>query len=250
MYIKLININNNNGDNMLKTLYIIPRSLLSLFVLFLVTKIIGKKQVSELSLFDYVIGISIGNFAAEMIINYDNNYLYGIVAMITFGIVAWVVSFVTMKSIVFRRIIVGVPTILIQNGKIIENNLKKVMLDINDLLEQCRNNGTFDINEIEYAIMEANGKISILPKKEYSPLIVKDMNLKLDKNELVSNVIIDGNIIIKNLENSGKEKDWLLKELKIKGKRLENILLGTLDSNYKLNLYERNYNIKVKDVLE
>lgn len=235
---------------MTETLRIIPRSLVSLIVLFLITKAIGKKQVSELSLFDYVIGISIGNFAAEMIMNFDNNYYNGIVAMITFGFIAWLVSYFTMKSMVLRRIIIGTPTVLIQNGKIIEKNLRKMMIDINDLLEQCRSNGTFDINEIEYAIMEANGKISILPKKEYAPLIVKDMNLKLEKNELVSNVIIDGKIMKSNLENSGKEKDWLLKELKIKGKKLEDILLATLDNNYKLVIYERNNNLKVKNVLE
>lgn len=235
---------------MIETLRIIPRSLVSLIVLFLITKAIGKKQVSELSLFDYVIGISIGNFAAEMIMNFDNNFYNGIVAMITFGLVAWLVSYFTMKSMFLRRVIIGTPTVLIQNGKIIEKNLRKMMIDINDLLEQCRSNGNFDINEIEYAIMEANGKVSILPKKEYSPLIVKDMNLKLEKNDLVSNVIIDGKIMISNLENSSKEKEWLLKELKVKGKNLEDILLGTLDSNYKLILYERNNNLKVKNVLE
>ena len=235
---------------MLETLRIIPRSLVSLIVLFLITKAIGKKQVSELSLFDYVIGISIGNFAAEMIMDFNSNYYNGIVAMTTFGLIAWLVSYFTMKSMVLRRIIVGTPTVLIQNGKIIEKNLRKMMIDINDLLEQCRSNGTFDVNEIEYAIMEANGKISILPKKEYAPLIVKDMNLKLEKNELVSNVIIDGKIMKSNLENSGKEKDWLLKELKIKGKKLEDILLATLDNNYKLVIYERNNNLKVKNVLE
>lgn len=235
---------------MIETLRIIPRSLVSLIVLFLITKAIGKKQVSELSLFDYVIGISIGNFAAEMIMNFDNNYFNGIVAMITFGLVAWLVSYFTMKSMFLRRVIIGTPTVLIQNGKIIEKNLRKMMIDVNDLLEQCRSNGNFDMNEIEYAIMEANGKVSILPKKEYSPLIVKDMNLKLERNDLVSNVIIDGKIMISNLENSGKEKEWLLKELKVKGKNLEDVLLGTLDSNYKLILYERNKNLKVKNVLE
>lgn len=235
---------------MIETLRIIPRSLVSLIVLFLITKAIGKKQVSELSLFDYVIGISIGNFAAEMIMNFDNNYFNGIVAMITFGLVAWLVSYFTMKSMFLRRVIIGTPTVLIQNGKIIEKNLRKMMIDVNDLLEQCRSNGNFDMNEIEYAIMEANGKVSILPKKEYSPLIVKDMNLKLERNDLVSNVIIDGKIMISNLENSGKEEEWLLKELKVKGKNLEDVLLGTLDSNYKLILYERNKNLKVKNVLE
>ena len=196
---------------------VILRALISLFTLFFVTKIIGKKQVSELSLFDYVIGISIGNFAAEMTINLDSHYLHGTVAVIVFGIVAYLISIVTMKSIFLRRFFMGIPTVLIDKGVLLETGLKKIKFDVNDLLEQCREQGYFDISKIEYAIMEADGKISILPKKAYAPLIVKDMNLKLEKNELVSNVIIDGKIMKSNLENSGKEKDWLLKELKIKG---------------------------------
>lgn len=235
---------------MLETLSIIPRSLLSLLALFLVTKLIGKKQVSELSLFDYVIGISIGNFSAEMVMNFDVNFMNGIIAIITFGVVAWLVSVGTLHSIVLRRIFMGTPTILIQNGNIIEKNLRKTLIDINDLLEQCRTNGNFDVSEIEFAIMEANGKISILPKKENSPLTVKDMNLKLGKNGLCSNVIIDGKIMKNNLKNIGKDQEWLLKELKIKGKELDNIILATIDINDKLNIYEKNKNLKVKNILE
>jgi len=230
---------------------IIPSSLISLLVLFLVTKMIGKKQVSELSLFDYVIGISIGNFTAEMTMNLEEQYLNGIVAIVVFGITSFLVSKITMKSIILRRLIIGTPTILIQNGKIIEKNLKKVMIDISDLQEQCRNNGIFDLSEIEYAIMEANGKISILPKSENKPLTPKDMKIKVSKEDLCANVVIDSKIMIKNLEKMHKDEKWLLKELKIKGyKNLDNILLATLDINEKINIYEKNYGIKVHNVLE
>lgn len=101
------------------------RALISLFTLFIVTKLLGKKQVSELSLFDYVIGISIGNFAAEMTINIDSPEINGIWAVIIFGIIAYLVSWVTMKSIVLRRLFIGVPTVIIQDGKILKNNMKK-----------------------------------------------------------------------------------------------------------------------------
>ena len=113
----------------------VVRALVSLTTLFLITKLLGKKQVSQLSLFDYVIGISIGNFAAEMTINIESQYLNGLTAIIVFGLVAYLVSYLTMKSIVLRRFFIGTPTILIQNGKLIEKNLKKVKFDINDLLE-------------------------------------------------------------------------------------------------------------------
>lgn len=247
------NDTNIRGDLMdfMEAFLIIPRSLLSLLILFLVTKLIGKKQVSELSLFDYVIGISIGNFTAEMTMNLDNQYVNGIVALIVFGLVAYIISYLTMKSIHIRRFFIGTPTIIIQNGKIIEKAMRHVMIDINDLLEQCRISGYYDLNEIEYAIMEANGKISIMPKSEYKPLTPNDMKIKVQKEELQANVIIDGVIMQNNLENMNKTIDWLEKELKVKGyKDCNDIILAILDNNDKLTVFDKNNNIKVHNVLE
>lgn len=236
---------------MADALEIIPRSLFSLVILFFVTKCLGKKQVSQLSLFDYVIGISIGNFAAEMTINMDAPYVHGIIAVVVFGVVAYFVSYVTMKSIKLRRFFIGVPTILVQNGKLIEKNFKKTKYDVNDFLEECRTGGFFDLNEIEYAIVEANGTLSILPKAEYKPLTPKDMNLKVSKSSLCANVIIDGKIMIQNLENMHKEVTWLEKELKVRGYRNpEPILLATLDESEKLIIYERNKTVNSCNVLE
>ena len=229
----------------------IIRALVSLTALFLVTKLLGKKQVSQLSLFDYVIGISIGNFAAEMTINVESQYANGLTAILVFGLIAYLVSYLTMKSIVLRRFFMGTPTILIQNGKIIEKNLKKVKFDINDLLEECRGSGYFDLSQIEYALMEANGKLSILPKGEYLPVTVKDMNLKPIKQELVANIIIDSRIMHNNLKNMKKDNAWLEKALKLKGyKTLDNILLATLDNNDKFIVYERNNHDNIHNVLE
>lgn len=150
-----------------EALSIIPRSLISLITLFIATKILGKKQVSELSLFDYVIGISIGNFTAEMILVLDTQLINGVVAILTFGIMGYLFSYISTKSIVFRRFVFGSPTIIIEDGKINYTALKRLKIDINDFLEQTRVSGHFNINEISYAIMEANGKISFLLKDEY-----------------------------------------------------------------------------------
>lgn len=236
---------------MLETLRIIPRSVIALVVLFIVTKLIGRKQVSELSLFDYVIGISIGNFAAEMILNFEVKYINGVVAVVTFGLVAYMVSIITMKSIFFRRILIGTPIMVIQNGKILENSMKKLRIDINDLLEQVRNNGYFDLDEIAFAIMETNGELSILPKSEYKPIINKDMNIKVEKSSLCANGIIDGNIMKNNLKNIGKDEEWLLHELKVKGYMdINTILLATVDGNNKVTVYEKNKYEKEINVLE
>ena len=237
--------------DIIEALLIIPRSLLSLFILFLVTKLIGKKQVSELSLFDYVIGISIGNFTAEMTMSLDVQFINGVMALLTFGLFAYLISLLTMKSIRIRRFFIGVPTVIIQNGKIIEKAMKHVMIDINDLLEQCRINGYYDLTQIEYAIMEANGKISIMPKSEYKPLTPNDMKKKVAQEDLQANVIIDGVIMQNNLENMNKSINLLEKELKVKGyKEYDDIILAILDKNDKLTIFDKNNNIKVHNVLE
>lgn len=226
------------------------RALLSLITLFFVTKLIGKKQVSQLSLFDYVIGISIGNFAAEMTINLESKEIHGIVAVIIFGFIAYLVSILTMKSITLRRFFMGTPTIMIEHGKIVQDSFKKVRFDINDMLEQCRINGFYDISDIEYAIVEANGELSILPSSDSRPVTIKDMNLKVNKEGLCANVIIDGKIMYKNLKYINKTEEWLLKELKVRGKEIEDIILATVDVNDKIIFYERNKGMKVSNVLE
>lgn len=227
-----------------EALMVIPRSLISIVCLFIVTKIIGKRQISELSLFDYVIGISIGNFIAEMIVNLDTEFIDGVVAMFVFGIISYVVNLLTVKSLFLRRFISGMPTIIIDNGKIIEKGLKKVNIDINDLLSQARLSGYFDISDIECAIMEINGSISFLPKSSKEPIKIEDSNIKKEKATLTANIIIDGKFMDKALDSLNLSKENVLKELKIKGyKNEKEVLLGTF-SNNKYNFYKKNVQTK------
>lgn len=230
---------------------IVPRSLISLIVLFFITKLIGKKQVSELSLFDYVIGISIGNFTAEMTMDINGQYINGVIAMATFGVFAWFISVITMKSINLRRFIIGVPTLVIEDGKILVEAMKRVKIDINDLLEESRNAGYFDIGEIAYAIMEANGKLSFLPKDKNKPVTKNDIKTKIIKDSLTANIIIDGNLMNNNIKNTDKSKDWFIHELKVKGYNndYKDILLATYNDN-SLTIYKKNSEKKPLDVLE
>lgn len=225
------------------------RAILSLVTLFLVTKMLGKKQVSQLSLFDYVIGISIGNFAAEMTINLDSDISHGTIAVIIFGLIAYIISIGTMKSIFLRRFFSGIPTVIIEDGKFLKEGLKKVKFDINDFLEQAREQGYFDISEIAYAVMESSGKISIMPKSEYNTVINKDMKIKKEKASMPANVIIDGNLMEENLKKYGKTRKWLEQQLKNKHKTVKDIFLATLDKNDNLVLFEQT-NHKATDVLE
>lgn len=233
-----------------ESLMIIPKCIFSIIVLFIVTRIIGKKQVSQISLFDYVIGISIGNFIAEMVINEEVQFLDGVVAMFVFGIFSYIVSYITMKSINLRRMIIGVPTIIVEDGKIIESGLKKTNIDINDFLEQCRLQGYFDINDISYAIMEASGEISILPKSNATPVVQKDLKIKGQNAKLTSNLIIDGKYLERNIEDSNLTIEKIAEELKKQGYASENDILLAVYSNNKIIFYEKNIQTENHSLLE
>ena len=233
-----------------ESLMIILKSLASIFALFIVTKIVGKKQVSQLSLFDYVIGISIGNFIAEMVVNKEVNFMDGVLAMLTFGIVSYVVSYISMKSISFRRVVIGVPTMIVEDGKIIESGLKKTNIDINDFLEQCRLQGYFNIDDISYAIMEASGDISILPKSKATPVTRSDMKIKDKKEVITANLIIDGELLEHNIKGCNLTTNKIKDELRKQGySSIDQILLAVY-SNNQILFYEKDVNTKNHSLLE
>lgn len=212
---------------------------IAVIYLFLVIKVLGKKQISELNIFDYIIGLSLGNIAAEMTVNDEISILAGILAMTVYGLFSLFVSFITSKSIIARRFITGSPIVVIQDGKISREQLKKCKLDINDLLQDARESGYFDISEINYAVMEASGKISFLPKSKFHSVTPHDMKLKVDSNGLCANLVIDGNIMENNLSAISHDKKWLLKRLEKEGyKDITNLLLVTCDNKEKLTIYK------------
>ena len=244
-------INDIINTNFYELLIVSKRAVFSLITLFLVTKMIGKKQVSQLSLFDYVISISIGNFAAEMTINLDSQVLDGFLSIVIFGLIAFLVSIVTMKSIILRRFFIGTPTLIMQDGKFILQNLKRVKFDMNDFLQTAREKGYFDISTIKYALMEVDGKVSFLPKEDNLPVTNKDLKIKASKSELVSNVIIDGKIIKENLKNIGKNESWLKNKLKSKGyKNYDSILLLTVSESGVIKIFNKDEKDIIKNVLE
>ena len=228
---------------------ILIKSFASIIALFLFTKLMGKKQVSQLNMFDYVLGITIGSVAAEIAVNLETEFYKGIIVMAVYTIISIVVSFITNKSIICRRFLTGVPIILLERGQLIESGLKKAKYDVNEFLEEARSNGYFDISQIEYALMEANGKVSFLPKSKYVPLTPNDMKIKVDYKGLVANLVIDGEIMEKNLKEINKDKKWLYTRLKNNKVNLEEILLLTCDSKEQLQIYKKE-NKKIQSVLE
>ena len=207
------------------------RTIIIAIIIFLLTKLLGKKQISQLSFFDYIVGITIGSTVADIALDIEKNFMGGIVSLLIFVIIDYFISMITMKNIKARRFLIGVPTVLVEKGKIIESGLKKCKLDVNELLAEARVEGYFDIDEIEYALMEINGAISFLPKDKDKAVTKKDMKVKLEKSGLTVNAIIDGEYMFNNIKAVGKDKDWLVHELKIKGyETLDDILLATIRS--------------------
>lgn len=222
---------------------ILIKGYMSLLFLFLVIKLLGKKQVSQLNIFDYVIGISLGNLAAEMTINSDISIINGFLAMAIYGSCSLFVSYITNKSIIARRFISGVPIVLIENGKISKKQLKKVKLDINDLLQDAREDGIFDISKVDYALMEASGKVTFLLKAENEPVTNKDLDIKTTKERLTANLVMDGNIMINNLKAIGKDSKWLMNIIKNNNKKLEDIFLLVYNNEGKITIYDNDYEV-------
>lgn len=227
------------------------RTILVLIILFFITKMMGKKQISELNFFDYIVGITIGSIAADISLDIEKNMIAGIAALFIYGFISYIISFVSIKSILARRFFIGVPTVLVEKGKIIESGLKKSKIDVNDLLMEARENGYFNLDKIDYALMEVNGNISFLPKEKEKPVTKRDMKIKCSNEGLTVNAIIDSKYMVNNMKAINKDKEWLDHELKVNGyDNYDNILLATIDNNYKVTIYEKNVKPDKNTVLE
>jgi uncharacterized membrane protein YcaP (DUF421 family) len=223
----------------------------SIAVLFVLTKIMGDRQMSELSMFDYINSITIGSIAAEMATSLED-FKKPLVAMIVYGLISFGISFLTCKSIVLRRFFEGHSILMYQDGQIYEKNLLKANVDIDEFLAMCRVSGYFDLEEIHTAILEANGKLSILPVAKNRPVTTNDMNLNPTQNWPLANVIIDGQILKDNLKSTGKNEKWLEKQLSAYGVTdIKEIILATCDStNNKLNIYVKLHKKMTRDIFQ
>ena len=224
----------------MEILKIIVLSFSSFAVLFFLTKLMGNREMSQLSMFDYIISITIGSIAAEMATALEDDFTQPLIAMLVYAIGAILVSFLSLHSIKARRFVSGTSCILYDNGKIYSKNLKKSKMDLNEFLMQCRTNGYFNLSDIQTAILESNGKLSFIPNSLKRPATPEDLNLNPKQDYLVINVIIDGKVIEENLKNTGNNLKWLQTNLeKQKAGTIKNILLATCDKDNNLSVYTK-----------
>lgn len=228
----------------MEILKIIVLSFSSFVVLFILTKFMGNREMAQLSMFDYIISITIGSIAAEMSTSLDDNFIEPLVAMLVYAIGAILVSWIALRSIKARRFISGASIIIYDNGKIYSKNLKKSKMDLNEFLMECRLNGYFNLADIQTAILESNGNISFIPNSLKRPATPEDLNLTPKQDFLVINVIIDGKVLEENLKNTGNNLKWLHDNIeKQNAGKLEDILLATCDKNNNLSIYKKISNL-------
>ena len=222
-------------------LKIVALSFTSLIFLFILTKIMGNKQMSQLSMFDYIIGITIGSIAAEMATALETEFWQPLLAMAIYAIISILFSILSTKSVKARRLISGTTLILFDNGKLYRKNFKTAKLDLDEFLMLCRINGYFNLNDIQTALLESNGKISFLPKAEKRPTVTSDFNMLPEQERITVNVILDGKVIQKNLQYTGNDYVWLQNELVKQGiNNVKDIFLATCDSKNNLSIYTKN----------
>lgn len=217
-------------------LVVFTRTLVLYIVVVIVMRIMGKRQIGQLQPFELVVAIMISELAAVPMQNTGIPLIYGIIPIVTLLIAQILLSLISLKSVKARAIICGRPSILIENGKINEKVLTKEMYTINDLLEQLRSKDISNIADVEFAILETNGQISVIPKSQKRPVTPQDMKLETSYEGLSLDLIIDGTVNYPNLKKANKDEKWLKDELRKFGiYRLDDAFFVSLDSNG--NLY-------------
>jgi len=230
-------------------LVVIVRAFIGFFSLLIFTRVMGKEQISQLNLFDYMLGITIGSIAATLTTDLSSRAWPHWVGLVTWCLLGYLMDLITSKWRYASKVLEGEPAIVIMNGKIMDNVLKKMKYRISEILELLRNKNVFDVNQVDFAIIEPNGQLSVLLKPEYLPLTPKDMKQPASPSGISTELVYDGLIIDENLRQLNKDKAWLLKELKKQGiKDISEVFLVTL--NPAGSLYVDKYEDHLKKITD
>ncbi|WP_439874535.1 DUF421 domain-containing protein [Bacillus mycoides] len=215
---------------------VILRSVFILIILFAITKWLGKRQISQLSFFEYIAGMTIGDIAAQVSTGLDSKFFHGVFAILIFAVVPFFTGILSLKNKTARDFFEGKSTVLIKDGKILEDNLKKEKYTSDELLELLRGKDAFSVADVEFAVLEPSGELNVLLKKDRQPLTAKDIGLKVPNEKEPQTVIMDGNVLDEPLSSSGHNRAWLHAELEKLGVVIENVFLGQVDSYGQLTI--------------
>ena len=217
--------------------------------LFLLSKLMGHRQISELSVFDYVNGITIGSIAAEMATELEKP-LRPLAAMVvwalrhfalvpvSWALLVWLLEALTSKCPRLRKYISGSPSIVFDNGKLYRRNMKKARLDLSEFLIQCRQQGFFDLGAIQTAVYEPDGRLTILPVAARRPATPEDMGIAPEKEQIFTELVMDGRVLGENLHRMGVDETWLLRQLRQQGYHsAREVFLAVADANKQVAVY-------------
>jgi uncharacterized membrane protein YcaP (DUF421 family) len=199
--------------NLNEALVVVVRSLIAFFTLFIFARLLGKQEISQLSFFDYVLGITIGSIASSLSVDLSSRAWPSWVGLLVWTVTVFMLQLVTARSKKADSYVVGEPIVLVKNGQIMDENMKKLRYTIADLLKQLRNKNIFDLNQIAFAIMETNGQLSVLLKPEYQPLTPADMKINPPASGLSTELIYAGVVLDDNLKAAGLDRPWLNQQL-------------------------------------
>ncbi|GGA87609.1 DUF421 domain-containing protein [Ornithinibacillus halotolerans] len=212
------------------------RAVSLLVILFFFTKWLGMKQLSQLNIFEYITGIVLGGIVAIHVSTLDSPIYFAVISMFIWFIIPYLVEQLSLKSKTFRDFTQGKSRVVIQNGKILEDNLKKEHFNTDDLLESLREKNIFKVADVEFAVLEPNGKLNVLPKRENRPITAKDLGLDIAPDRETQTVIMDGKPLLEPLANISLNPTWLEAELDKMNVSIENVFLGQVDSDGQLTV--------------
>ena len=231
---------------------VVIRSFIGFFLLLILVKLIGKQQVTQLTFFDYIVGITIGSMASTLSVQVNENTWATIAGMGVWTLLAIILALLGLKSPFLRKIIEGVPEIVIQNGKINADILRKNKLSMEDLMMMLRSKEVFRVDDVEFAVLEQNGKLSVLLKSQKKPLTPQDMNISTQYEGLPTNLIVDGRLNPEALKSVNLSKAWLEYHLRKKNiTDINDIFLAQLDTQGNLFIDMKDnkttYTISIKE---
>jgi len=216
-------------------LEILLRGLGAFVMVLVITRIVGKTQVGQLTVSDFINAIVIGSIAAAMVTDLKENVWYYAFGLGLFGLLTIGAEYLALKSRPARKLIEGEPTIVIHNGKILEDNMKKLIYHVDDLMMQLREKNVFNIADVEFAIAEPNGALSVLLKSPKRPLTPQDLQIPTKYEGVPSELIVDGVVIQQNLKQNNLTEEWLYRELEKQGiKSVKEVAYASLDTEGRL----------------
>jgi uncharacterized membrane protein YcaP (DUF421 family) len=218
------------------------RTIIGFLLLLTLTRLLGKKQLGQLTIFTYITSIAMGNIAGDMVVHRDVKLIEGVVGLILWAGLTFLIEYISLKSSKARVLLDGEPTIVIKKGELMQKELAALRLNMDDLSMLLRINDVFSIKEVDYAILEPNGQLSVLKKPENTSVTKSDMKIQANPGKyLPTEIIVDGKMVDKNVKAFHLDPIWLANELKKAGiQSSKEVFFAELQSDGSLYINKKN----------